>query len=447
MEGVRVRLTEPFTRFMLPSLTTKEELQKAVRASVKLLDLAPDTLTVPLFAGIWRVAAGGTDFSQFLIGPSGTFKTALAALIQQHWGAELDAQHLPAGWSSTANANEALSFLAKDTILVVDDFAPTGSPFDVQKMHREADRLLRGQGNQSGRGRMRADATLRPPKQPRGMILSTGEDVPRGLSLQARIFVHEVSPGMIGPKRLTRRQRDAGQGLYATALSGFVRWLARHYEWVSKELIPDLRPQFRDLASASEQHRRTPTTVAELYLGLNLFVRYAEACGALTGDEGYELLQRGWLALGEAAAAQASRQSASEPVQRFFDLLKAALAAGKAHVAGATGKCPPHPEGWGWRRQGGGWQPRGDRVGWASGNDLFLEPEAAFKVVQEMGQAGGEPLAIGSRTLHKRLEEKKLLASTDKKRNRLVVRKTLERRRREVLHLRAGALWDEKTSH
>jgi hypothetical protein len=87
-------------------------------------------------------------------------------------------------------------------------------------------------------------------------------------------------------------------------------------------------------------------------------------------------------------------------------------------------------------------------VGWVEKKHLYLEPEAAFKVVQEMAQASGEPLAIGSKTLHKRLDDRKLLASTaKKKRRRLQVRKTLQGRRREVLHLLASTLWSEKSSH
>ena len=48
----------------------------------------------------------------------------------------MDARHLPGSWSSTGNALEGLAFSAKDVLLVVDDFAPTGSATDVQRMHR-----------------------------------------------------------------------------------------------------------------------------------------------------------------------------------------------------------------------------------------------------------------------------------------------------------------------
>ena len=50
-----------------------------------------------------------------------------------------------------------LQFAAKDVLLVIDDFAPCGGPSDVLCAHREADRVLRGQGNRAGRGRMRSD--------------------------------------------------------------------------------------------------------------------------------------------------------------------------------------------------------------------------------------------------------------------------------------------------
>ena len=91
----------------------------------------------------------------------------------------MNARQLPASWSSTANALEAIAFAAKDALLTVDDFAPSGGQNDINRYHKEAERLFRGQGNSAGRLRMRADSSLRPEKAPRGMILATGEDIPR----------------------------------------------------------------------------------------------------------------------------------------------------------------------------------------------------------------------------------------------------------------------------
>src|SRR5262249_54434917 len=144
-----------------------------------------------------------------LAGPTGAGKTELAALVQQHHGTGMDARHLPGSWASTGNSLEGLAFAAKDSLLVVDDFAPGGSVADVARMPREADRLRRAQGNNSGRGRCRADGTVRPAKPPRGCVLSTGEDVPRGQSLRARLLVLEVAPGEVNWERLSACQKDA----------------------------------------------------------------------------------------------------------------------------------------------------------------------------------------------------------------------------------------------
>ncbi len=59
-------------------------------------------------------------------------------------------------------------------------------------------------------------------------------------------------------------------------------------------------------------------------------------------------------------------------------------------------------------------------------------------VANEMAQCTGGSLPA-SKTLHKRLHERGLLASTDDQREKLLVRKTLGGQRREVLHFRAAA--------
>src|SRR4029078_2675911 len=99
--------------------------------------------SVPCLSSLFRVVLGGCDFSLHLAGRTGTGKSELAAVLQQHFGARMNARNLPGNWSSTANALEASAFAAKDCIFVVDDFLPTGTLFDVQHLNREADRLLR----------------------------------------------------------------------------------------------------------------------------------------------------------------------------------------------------------------------------------------------------------------------------------------------------------------
>ena len=455
VEGVTVALPDALARFELPRPPEGAELVEAVRSSLRLLDLGPDRIIVPVLAAVYRAALAEADFALHLSGRTGVFKSELAALGQQHYGHGLDARHLPGSWSSTGNSLEALAFAAKDALIGVDDFAPCGSTADVQRYHREADRLLRAQGNRSGRGRCRADGSLKAGKSPRGLILSTGEDIPKGQSLRARTFVIELETGDISAAKLTESQRDATAGLFAASLAGFVRWLAPRYA----DVLAGLRQEHADLreralVNGNGAHARTPGIVADLALGMKYFLEFAVEADIITVKERDELARRGWTALGEAAAAQEDHVQAAEPCGHFLRLLAGVIASGRGHVTAPDGMEPRDPEAWGWRgkeythRGEGGvpeteisWMALGRRIGWLDGTDLYLEPEAAYAEAQEMARHQGDSLAVQLRTLWRRMRDRNLLATWDTVRQRNTIRRTLGGKKdRDVLHLHADVL-------
>jgi hypothetical protein len=449
VKGINVAPPDALAGYLLPAPPSGTELVGAVRASLAILcGLAPDHIVFPPVAAVYRAVLASADFAIHLAGDTGVYKTELAVLCQQHYGSGMDARRLPASWSSTGNALEATAFAAKDALLTVDDFAPQGGAADMQRLHREADRLLRAQGNRSGRGRMRSDGTLRPSRPPRGLILSTGEEVPRGQSLRSRMLVIEVSKGDVDVVRLTACQQDASAGQYAGALAGFVKWFARRYAFAQTDL-PRQRAELREKAVAGRQHARTPGIVADLAIGLQYFLDFALEIRAISIDERVDLARRGWRALEEAAEDHASHLAVAEPCGQFLRLLRAALASGRAHLAAADGTEPEAPEAWGWRSVtvGAGtnerpkWQPNGRRVGWTEGEVLYLEPEAAFAEAQRLAGEQGESLSVSPRTLWRRLREKGLLAGWEESRQRNTVRRSLEGApHREVVYLHQDAV-------
>jgi hypothetical protein len=98
----------------------------------------------------------------YLAGPSGTFKSELAALFCQHFGEQLDKIHLPANWSSTGNSLELLAFAAKDVMLVIDDFAPCGNQ-SASSTAPDGRPVFRAQGNHSGRQRSQGKRAMSAP--------------------------------------------------------------------------------------------------------------------------------------------------------------------------------------------------------------------------------------------------------------------------------------------
>jgi hypothetical protein len=456
--GIEVDLSGDLRRVNLPPPPSAVELAQAVRASLDLLTLARFGITVPVLAAVYRAPLGDVDFSLHLVGPSGKFKSELAALAQGHFGVTFDARSLPGSWSSTDNALEELAFTTKDMLVVVDDFKPHGGMHDVQAYHRKADRLFRAVGNHSGRQRLNRDGKLLTKRRPRGLVVSTGEEIPQGESLRARLLIVEIGPGDIETGRLTVCQRQAAAGLYAASMAGYLQWLARHYAAIRAGLRRE-RDGLRDQARAECDggHARSPGIVADLALGLKYLLDYAVEVGAISEGERTAMAKRCWAALREAVAAQAQHVEAAEPTGLFLRLLTAALASGRAHLADPNGLPPAEAPAWGWRlfTVGSGdsssseWRPQGRHVGWVEHinlaginqtDNVYLEPEAAFAEAQALAREQGETLAISARTLRRRLRDGQLLVSADNHRQVLTVRRVLEGKRREVLHIQADLL-------
>jgi len=377
-------------------------------------------------------------------GPTGVFKTELAAIIQAFFGASFDARHLPGSWSSTGNSLEELAFLAKDAIIVIDDFAPSGSSYDVQRYHKEADRVFRAQGNRSGRGRLRSDGSHKNVRPPRGLIISTGEDIPAGQSLRARIIVLELSRGDIDSDTLSQCQNAARSGILVETTAGFLQWAALRYDdlqlWI-KERVPDLRSRI----FVEGRHRRSATILAELFAGFELFLDFASTSGAIDRASVENLREQSWNALLKAGATQEHHQKSSEPTAAFLRLLRSAVASGEAHIADHEGNIPKNCEALGWRRHRTAdydeWNSMGMCVGWIREDDLYLNAEASYKAAQRMAQ-DTDRIIVGLRTLIRRLAEGGHLVSRDVKRGKNTVRVQLQGARRSVLHISADVLLD-----
>jgi hypothetical protein len=329
----------------------------------------------------------------------------------------------------------------------VDDFAPNGSTVDVRRMQRDADRVFRAQGNQAGRGRLRPDSTLRATKWPRGTIYSSGEDQHGGHSAQARCLTHLLKKGDIDPANLSVAQSRAASGVYAATMSAYLKWLAPRLDDERAALrlrVSDLREE----SVEGDHHRRTPSNIAELRAGFEVFVRFCVDTGAIDTAAAVALNGRCAAALANAAEGQAHRLGESEQTGAFLRLLSAAVASGAAYFASETGGKPEKsPEAFGWVRtsDASGWMPRGVCVGWVVGDDLYLQFTGAFKAAQSMA-SDTEHLAIRPRTLLRRLAERRLLHSQDKSRDRNLIQKVLQGVRRDVAHIRVSTLFGADAS-
>jgi hypothetical protein len=442
LDGIEIELQGNLQHYVLPAPPVGEVRTSAIRTSLQMLTVAPHAVVAPIYAAIWRSVLGPSSFALHISGKTGQGKSQLAALAQQHFGAVMEAQRLPASWSGTANALEAIAFEAKDALLTIDEFVPSGSAQDVQGLHAKAERVLRSQGNNAGRLRLRADTTLRPEKSPRGLIVSTGEDVPKGNSLRARMVILDLPTGSMNWEALSECQAAAQQGIYAQALSAFLQWVAPQMPTMQARIQREVTAVRASTVNAA--HRRTPDNLMNLTIGLRLFLEFAQECGDVSGREAEVIWGLASEAMHDAIRQQEQQQRQSDPASLYIELLAGVLTSGRGHIARLDGTTPPRAGSFGWQQSGNNadFVPRGERIGWTddSGTSLYLEPRAAFAAVSAMGRESGDPIPFSLIVVNKRLKDKGLLATIDAATGTLTVRKKVEGEQRSVLHLNASVL-------
>jgi hypothetical protein len=460
-ETVQVRLACNLERVRLPDPPTGRDLITAIRASLAVLAVAPDSVSIPLLAATYRAPLAEVlpvDVSLYLSGQSGAGKSELSALAQAHFGSGFTRLTLPAQWSSTANALERLAFEAKDCLLVIDDFAPRGSPLEVTRLHALADRVFRGAGNHAGRSRMAVDGTLQPDFPPRGLVLASGEDIPAGQSLAARLLVIQVTPSTVRGRVLDVAQRSSREGLFAGAMAGYLSWLAPRLDML-RSCLHDRNAELRRQVVRGQMHPLTPDAVASLLIGWEQWLQYAREAGAITEDEAATLWRRGWSALVAVGVAQSAQAVTQAPAQQFATLLSAALASQRAHLTTLDGTRPVTPGRWGWRpvqqavTDGTGqgtterlsWAiaPGSRHIGWITPDgQLYLQPDSAYAAAQHLAAEKRESVPVAEKTLWKRLHEAGMLASVDSADGKHLLRRTIGGQRQYVLHIHTSVLGD-----
>lgn len=389
-------------------------------------DVQNDGVGLVLLGGVMRAALCHflpATCSIYLQGTTGTYKSAYAGVLQGFWGPKFDGAHLPANWSSTGNALEKTAFLAKDMLLIVDDFVARGTRQEVARTHASAERLLRAQGNQAGRSRLTSTAELRNAFHPRGMVLATGEDIPNGHSLQARLVIVNVAKGAIDIAVLSKLQKIARDGGLAKVMAGFVQWVATQSK--SRALLDfiDLALEIDRENIGSSGHTRTQDNLANLLMGLRIFLDFMENEGEISRQVTQGFMEAAADAARSLATLQAAIDREASDAQRFIELIRAALSSGKAHIEANLGGKPANPRALGWREvdmgmvSGSRAEAMGTRIGWIDGDTLYIDPSAALGVVKALASNLDNHLGSSERAIAKSLREEGLLIKCDKGRN------------------------------
>lgn len=451
-EAARCELQGPLADFSLPVPVDPrtlglEEILGAFR------DVQKDGVGLVLLGGVMRATLCHflpATCSIYLQGSTGTYKSALAGVLQGFWGTKFDGAHLPANWASTGNALEKTAFLAKDALLIVDDFVARGTRQEVARTHANAERLLRAQGNQAGRSRMTSKAELRNAFHPRGIVLATGEDVPNGHSLQARLVIINVARGAIDTTVLAGLQKLARDGVLSKVMARFVQWLAVEEKRNALLEFLEIALEIGRKDIGSSGHARTQDNLANLLMGLRVFLDFAEDAGEMSHETKEIFMATATDAARGLADLQAAIDREASDAQRFVELMRAAISSGKAHIEHSRGGQPNNPRALGWREVDMGMKngPRaeamGTRIGWVDGEELFIDPSTSLSVIKALSSNLDNHLGSSERAIAKSLREAGLLSRCD--RGRTTAKISVLGARRSVYVFRMSDILDLDSS-
>lgn len=337
---IQADLRGSLNEFRLPAPPEAAELHEALKLSASMVDAGYAGVTLPIFAAIWRAAISTADFSIFLVGKTGTYKTSFAALAQEHFGSTFSRRHLPAGWQSTANQLEEMAFRAKDSLLVIDDFRPATHQAD-RELQQKAERILRAQGNRAGRGRLWADGSERPVHEPRGTIFSTAEDYVWLASLESRTLLLRIARGQLSQERISALHQAGAAGVFAAAMAGWVHWLAPRLTEVRRRLERRAEEIQQDFQSGfSHIHGRSAEMLGELQATLEIWQEFS----------GIRLSAFEEVFTAQAETDQAAQEEVHDQATQFVELYSQALSTGKTHAMTFQGGKPHRSEAdFGWR--------------------------------------------------------------------------------------------------
>ena len=406
---VTVRLPDSLRYYLLPEPASElDKIREAYETVLSVKNAFKNQLTVPLIGGVFASVLGRIDYSMYYSGQSGTRKSELTSMAQAFFGSGFHRITLPANWGMDSPIALMLkAFRAKDALLTIDDFAPNGQKNHDDKLHAKAEDVLRAAGNGSGRTTAKVDHSERAGKPSRCLIISSGEEIPKGLSLQNRLLIVPMQLGDIPDKELSEVQRMARENELSMANAVWIQHVAKFHDTVTRR-VNRRCIQFRDrLCQKNKNHARQPTTIAHLISAWYAWISSGVASKVFTRKEARKLRVEVWQAMTASMDAQKEQHTTRHPAEYFLELLRSALLSGRCHLATTDGFQPEtHANKYGWRNG----VAQGELAGWIEGAFIYLEPGAAYKSANSQGVSIGEGLPVSPTSLWRRLDEKGLIA-------------------------------------
>lgn len=310
------------------NLNPTATIDEALSVLDHLLQTAPIDVVAPLVGGIqiapikrWLKAAAPMIH---ICGTTGSRKTALSCAAMCLYGMFAPAQPTDT-WSSTMNSVQKLGWHLKDAPLLLDDYKIKNvKPRDVTF-------LLQNYGDQTARGRLDANSTLKEVYPVRGVIISSGEDQPEGeASTLARILTVNLRKGDVELDNLSLVQ-DFGHYLHTLTVD-YIQWLTGatlDAESIYSSTRNKILQQLETMENATNPGR-VASNIAVIVTSWEVFLQYIEERGHWSLDRIEEFRKAYKRSLYELAKEQLNLTTQERYSQVFIEAVSGLLVSGRA---------------------------------------------------------------------------------------------------------------------
>lgn len=349
---------------------------ESLKVSLAFLNVAKLEVTLPVWTAMYLAPLTpfeDTNFTLWYLGMTGSLKSTIEALALCHFG-DFDHKTLPVSWGGTPNEIEHRMFILKDCVTVIDDWAPAADRNLQKEMESKSERILRAQANRAGKVRMRPDLGSQVTFDPRGLVITSGEQLPHGQSRNARLLAVPVEMTDFNMELLTQSQEDKEH--YSMAMAHYIAWIQENWEKVRKE-IRGVYSDAREKATTEGKHLRLVDIVAAMYSGLHIVLQFMREKKALTETEVTAYLESGWTIFNTLAFHQDWEVNAQSPGRRFLEAIKTQLNSGKAVLRDLNENLEIKPG-----QTAIGW--------WAPNGNIYLNPGEAYQMVIQYYSRSGE---------------------------------------------------------
>ena len=373
-------------RYALPLKSSSEELESGINASLDFLKLAEFRVSMPLFAATYAsiIFSEIEDHfaSLYLLGPTGSRKTAIAVSALNHHGNFTSDELFT--FNDTHGSLEVASYILKDTLMLVDDFYPTRDRQNQQRMISTFESLTRSAGNRSGKGRLKSNLSLQHTYYPRGLVIFTGEDLNGATSALARLMLVKVENGDINLEKLSNLQKKHHYLPHATA--DFFRWWRDHREsaqalFTDKSLEIELNNKY-----SKKLHGRLPRQIALWLRMVEVLCFWLIDRKFLTPSEA-EMIKKASLEVFVKSALDLQTYiQTSNPSQLFLEVIQSLNASGKLWFKE-------------WKSNDRLAQKEGELFGYRRDGYVYAQAETLWHLIQIYYQREGGSFPVGKKAL------------------------------------------------